>query len=203
MYLMSVMSQCYSIIIHRGISALGNGKEVAYGLNSVYKRYIYQWMSTVQIPGSNRFYSQIQMHTGNQNYDVSLAKEFQQHLTKEHCKNGVFDKGGNNKRFMEIKWTYRQYHVQDNSYVAHKYVKIYCNTHQFPALPFCGPNSKPYGERGFIKHYHFRFDPKLGNSVCAIRRIPCAFFSCPSMLYKPWISDIPSYEHERYQPVTK
>ena len=74
MYLMSMMSQCYSIIIDRGISAPGHGKEVAYGFNYVYKRYIYQLMYTVQLPGSNRFYSQIQMHTGNQNYDVSLAK---------------------------------------------------------------------------------------------------------------------------------
>ena len=37
--------------------------------------------------------------------DVSLAKEFQHLLTKEHRKNGVFGKGKNNKHFMEIKWT--------------------------------------------------------------------------------------------------
>ena len=74
MYLMSVMSQCYSIIIDWGISAPGNGKEVVDGINSVYKRYIYQLMSTVQLPGSNRFDSQMQMHTGKQKYYVSLAK---------------------------------------------------------------------------------------------------------------------------------
>ena len=64
LYLMSVMSQCYSIIIDRGISAPGHGKEVVDGLNTVDKRYIYQLMSTVQLPGSIRFDSQIQMHTG-------------------------------------------------------------------------------------------------------------------------------------------
>ena len=41
LYLMSVMSQCYDIIIYRGISAPGYGKEVADGLNAVDKRYIY------------------------------------------------------------------------------------------------------------------------------------------------------------------
>ena len=71
---MSVMSQCYSIIIDRGISAPGNGKEVVDGLNDVDKFYIYQLMSTAQLPGSNIFDSQIQMHTGNQEYNVSLAK---------------------------------------------------------------------------------------------------------------------------------
>ena len=77
LYLMSVMSQCYSIIIDRGIIAPGNCKGVVYGLNDVDKRYIYQFMSTVQLPGSIIFYSQIQMHTGTENKDVSLAKEFQ------------------------------------------------------------------------------------------------------------------------------
>ena len=79
---MSVMSQCYYIIINQGISAPRHGKEVVDGINAVDKRYIYQLMSTVQLPGSNIFDSKIQMHTGTQNYDVSLAKESQEHLKK-------------------------------------------------------------------------------------------------------------------------
>ena len=66
LYLMSVMSQCYSILIDRGISAPGNGKEVVDILHAVDKRYIYQFIFTVQLPGSNRFDSQMQMNTGNQ-----------------------------------------------------------------------------------------------------------------------------------------
>ena len=77
------MSQCHSVIIYRGISAPGHGKEVIDGLNAVDKRYIYQLMSNVQQPGTNRFDSHMKIHTGNQNNDVSLAKEFQQHLTKK------------------------------------------------------------------------------------------------------------------------
>ena len=73
LYLISVMSQFYSIIIDWGISSPGNGKEVVDGLNAVYNRYIYiyQLISNVQIPGSNRYYSQMQIHTGNQKDDVS------------------------------------------------------------------------------------------------------------------------------------
>ena len=89
------MSQCYYIIIDQGISAPGHGKEVVDGLNAVDKRYIYQLMSTVQLPGSNIFDSQKQMHTGNQKYDVSLVKEIQHNLTKDHRKNGLFDQGKN------------------------------------------------------------------------------------------------------------
>ena len=74
LYLMSVMSQCYSVMIDPGISAPGHGKEVVYGLNAVDKIYIYKLMSNVQLHVSKIFDSHMQMHTGNQNYGVSLAK---------------------------------------------------------------------------------------------------------------------------------
>ena len=76
---MSVMSQTYFIIIDRGIIAPGYGKEVVDGLNAVDKRYIYQLMSRVQLPGSIRFDSQIKMHTGTEKKDVNLAQEFKDH----------------------------------------------------------------------------------------------------------------------------
>ena len=82
-----------------------------------------------------------------------------------------------------------------------KYVKIYCNTYQFPALPFYFPHSKPHGARGLSKHNHLRFDPKLAIGEYAIRRIPCVCVACTSMLYKPWISGISSDKQERYKPM--
>ena len=75
------MSQCYSVIIGRGISAPGHGKELLDGINAVDKRYIYQLMFSD---------SQMKIHTGNQKYDVSLAKEFQHHLTKDHSQKLCF-----------------------------------------------------------------------------------------------------------------
>ena len=71
---MSVMSQTYSIIIDRGIIAPRHGKEVVDGLNDVDKRYIYQFMSKVQLPGYVIFDYQIKKHTGTENKDVRLAK---------------------------------------------------------------------------------------------------------------------------------
>ena len=90
---MSFMPQCFSIIIDRGIRSHWHGKDVVYGLNAFDKRYIYKLISTVKLPGSNRIDYQMQIHTGNQKYGVSLAKEFQQHLTKYHRKKGVFNQG--------------------------------------------------------------------------------------------------------------
>ena len=48
-------------------------------------------MSKVQLPRSIRFDSQIKMHTVTENKDVSLAKEFKDHLEGEHRKNGFID----------------------------------------------------------------------------------------------------------------
>ena len=42
LYIMSFMSQCYSVTIDIGISAPGHGKEVVDGLNAINKCYIYQ-----------------------------------------------------------------------------------------------------------------------------------------------------------------
>ena len=67
------MSQTYSIIIDRSISAPGHGKEVVDVINAVDKRRIYQLISKVQLPGSVIFDSQIKTQTGTENKDVSLA----------------------------------------------------------------------------------------------------------------------------------
>ena len=104
---------------------------------------------------------------------------------------------------MVIKWTERKYHVQDNTEVELKDVKMNCNTNQFQSLKFCGPHYKPHGARGMSKHYHFRFDPKLGMVEFSILRIPCVCVAFTSMLEKPWMSGISSDKQERYKPVTK
>ena len=85
--------QCFSNIFDQGISAPVHGKEVANGLNAIEKHYIYKLMSNVQLPGSNIFDSQIIMHSCTQNNDVSLAKQFQKHLSKDHLKHGFIDQG--------------------------------------------------------------------------------------------------------------
>ena len=160
-------------------------------------------MSKVQLPGSIIFDSQIKIHSGTENKDVSLSQEFKYRLEGEHRQNGATDQGKSRKIFMKRKRIERKYHVQDNASVELKDVKMYCNKNQFPALPFCGPHYKPHGTRGLGKHYHLRFDPKLSIGKCAILRIPCACVACASNLDKAWISGIPSDKQDCYKPVTK
>ena len=101
-------------------------------------------------------------------------------MSRDDRKHGVIDEGKYTKISSKIKWTDKEYHVQDNADVSQKYVKIYCDTNQFPTLPFCGSHPKPHGERGLGNHYHLRFDPNLVRGICAIFRIPCACVTCTS-----------------------
>ena len=71
---MSELLQCHSIIIDWVIRAPGHGKEVVNGINDIDKRYMYQLMSNVQLPGSRIFYSQILMNSCTPKNDVSPTK---------------------------------------------------------------------------------------------------------------------------------
>ena len=142
-------------------------------------------MSNVQLLGSKTFDSQIIMHSCIPKNDISLAKQLQKHLSKEHRKHGFTDLGKYRKIAIKRKWTEIEYHVHNNADVAHKYVKMYCDTNQFSLLPFYGSHPKPPGVRWLSKYYHLRFDPKLGHGIYAILRISWACVGCTSMLDKP------------------
>ena len=80
-----------------------------------------------------------------------MAKKLQKHLSKEHYKHRVIYHREYWKISSQRKWIERDYHVQDNADVAQKYLKMYCDTNQFPALPFCVPHQNTHGARGLIK----------------------------------------------------
>ena len=48
---MPILSQDFYVIIGRGISALGHGREVLYVINAIDERFLLQLISTVKLPG--------------------------------------------------------------------------------------------------------------------------------------------------------
>ena len=63
---------------------------------------------------------------------MSVWQNNSNNIPMEHRKHGIIDQGKYIKRASKSKWTDREYHVQDNADVAHKYVKMYCYTNQLP-----------------------------------------------------------------------
>ena len=88
-------------------------------------------MYKVQLPGSVRFDSQIKIHTGTENKDVSLAQE-----SKIICKKSTAKMLSLIKEIKEMihgnKMDRKKDQVQDNAAVELKDVKMNCNTNQFP-----------------------------------------------------------------------
>ena len=54
LYLLSVFTQCFSIIIDCGVSVPGYGKEVVDGLNDIGNCYVYKLMSNLELPESKK-----------------------------------------------------------------------------------------------------------------------------------------------------
>ena len=72
--------------------------------------------------------------------------------------------------------------MQKDEDVEHQDVKLYCATNQSPESQFFDPHNKPHGVRGLSKHYHMRFDTKLGHGTCEIRRITSTYAQCKPAL---------------------
>ena len=69
-----MLSQYFSVIIERGISAPGHGREVVDGLNSIDKMFLFQLVSTVQFTGENFYDTHMVIHTGTHTSDGSLDR---------------------------------------------------------------------------------------------------------------------------------
>ena len=61
LYLMSMFSHSFSVIIDRGISAPVHSIELVYGINTIEKSFLFQLMSTVQLTGANGYDTQMVM----------------------------------------------------------------------------------------------------------------------------------------------
>ena len=93
LYLISMLSQAFSVIIDLDISAPGHGREVVDGLNAIDKSFLFPLMSTVQLTGSKGYDTQMVNHTGIRTSNVNLASEFLKHLSKAAHKHGIIDQG--------------------------------------------------------------------------------------------------------------
>ena len=69
-------------------------------------------------------------------------------------------------------------------------MKMMWNNKLFPSLNVINGKTLPYVSKGILRHYHYRSDPKLGPGIVSIRRIPCNFHDCATILFHSWDSKI-------------
>ena len=84
----------------------------------------------------------MEMHDSATNTYISLAREFQKHISDPIWAHGLLDNSKDRSCASTWNCTEREYHVQDRKYVPHTSVKLSREKIQFPALSFCGPHKK-------------------------------------------------------------
>ena len=83
--------------MERSFGELVHGREVVYDLNDKEKRFISMLMTNKRLPGAAAYDSQMAMNTSTENIDISLASEFQKHLSYPAHTNVVIDHGKDRK----------------------------------------------------------------------------------------------------------
>ena len=155
----------------------------------------------MQLPGSERFYTQMEVHTATQNYGVILAQEFQKHLSNSSLKHGVLYHGKHKKGSIQKNCKIGSIICNIIEYFEHQNLKMYCELNQFPSLQFLDPHNKIHVVHSLGKNFHMYFDSKLGYGMCEIHHIPCACPTCTSMLDQTWDLGMPEHQQPRFQPV--
>ena len=133
---------------------------------------------------------------------VSFAEEcrklLQQHA--DHASSMISSKSS--KREDNRKFQNKIYHIQKKDSVQHNQIKMTWNKKKFPKLNVIHGKSKIRGSETVLSHYHYRMDPKLGKSKCAMRRIPCLCLACSNQLDLDWIPGTSPSQQPRYQMAT-
>ena len=80
-YLLSMLAHAYNIIIDYGVVSIGYGIEFVDCFNANEKRLISMLMTTLQLSGAAAYDLHMAIHTSTANTDISLAREFQKHLS--------------------------------------------------------------------------------------------------------------------------
>ena len=93
LYLLYMLSQAFYVIINHGIIAPVNVRKVAYGINVTEKRFLFQLISTVKLPGKKGYDTQTPIKYGIRTFNVSLSQELKKHLSNAAQKHGVIYQG--------------------------------------------------------------------------------------------------------------
>ena len=162
-----MLSKYYNTIIDHGVRKPGHDREVVDGLNTTENKSCSKLWQLCSFQDQKHLISKwicnpkpiILMSVQHNNFkNIYLMYHVNMKLLMmENTKNGKVKK--------VVKQILSCEKYQD---VAHRYVKTFCNTTQFPALPFFGPHIKPHGVCVLSKHYCMFLDTKLIHSTCGI-----------------------------------
>ena len=104
LYLLSMLSYVYNIVIDCGIGAPGHGKDVVYGLKDTEESFLSMLITTVQLPGESTNNSQFAMYTSNINTYIIIEMGCQKHISDPTRAHGLVDHGKDRGKVSKRKW---------------------------------------------------------------------------------------------------
>ena len=185
-YLMTVLSSSYGIIMDRAINAPGHGKNVVDGINATNKRYLKGLIELMGKLASNDTKNIGMIPSASKDVSINFVDQCLHILKNKEILNGLKSSTKIQKIQSRLKYQPRTYNVQRNSDVDNRGMKMKWNNKLFSSLNIINGKTFPYSSKGILRHYHYWSDPKLGLIIFSIRMIPCSFHACTAILSLFW-----------------
>ena len=155
-YLMTLLSSSYGIIMDRVINSPDHGENVFDGLNATEKHYLKEQMKLIGKLASNDTSKIGMLPSASKDVSVKFSDQCIHILDDKDSLNGL--KGSTKIKNIESLFKYKSciYYVQGSSDVNHKGVIIRWNNKLFPSLNVINGKSSTYGIKGILRQYHYQ-----------------------------------------------
>ena len=154
-YLMTVLSSSYGIIMDRAMNAPGHGKNVVDGLNATEKHYLKGGKELMVKLASNNTTNIEMLPSASKYVSIKFAGQCLHILNGKEILNGLKGITKMKKRQSQFKYQPHILNVQRNSDVDHRGTKMICNNKLFPSLNVINVKTLPYASKGILRHYHY------------------------------------------------
>ena len=132
-----------------------------------------QLMSTLQLPGEKGYKINMFMHTGTRTYDVSLAREFQKHLSNVEHKHGLIDQGKHKKGKVNESSKKGNIMFRRILMLCTKMLRCFVIQTSFHHCNFVVHQKNRMVSGGWLSITIWYLIQQIGRVICAISRIPC------------------------------
>ena len=198
-FLMTVLLTSYGIIIYRAMNAQGHGNNVVNEINATDKLYLSKQVELVGKLAKNNTSNIGRLLSASKDVSVKFTDHCINILNNEEILNRLRDSTKIENKESLFKFQSHIYSVKSNYDVNHRGMKMRCNNKRFSSFNGINGKTYPYGIKGILRHYHYWQDPKLGQVIVTIRRNPCNFHACTTILSLSWASKIKeAINHPRY-----
>ena len=158
-YLMTVLSYPYGIIMDFLINVTVHGNNVVDVLNGTDKHYLKGKIEPIVKSEINDNTYIGMLPSASKDVSIKFAYQCLYIINNKEILNGIKSRTKIQKRQSQLKYQSSIYNVKSNSDVNHRGMKMIWNNNIFTSLNVINGKKSPYGSKGILRHYHYQSDP--------------------------------------------